>query len=125
MTGQAIIGSTDISNLIVDDTYKMDTEEVYESWEDGNRVEHRIYTSSKLRGSFDVVLSSKSGYTLPQFKTLINSATTKNVLLGAFYCTNTGAVKAVYAFCTLTNKSHILTADGSFIDILTVEITER
>ena len=35
MTGQAIIGQTDISNLIVDETYKMDAEGVYESWLDG------------------------------------------------------------------------------------------
>ena len=125
MTGVAIIGSTDISNLIVDDTYKMDAEGLYESWKDGNYVEHRIYTSSKIRGSFDVVLSNKNNCTLSQFKTIIDNASTNHVLLGAFYCTNTGAVEAVNAFCKLTNKNHIITADGSTIDVVTVEITER
>ena len=125
MIGQAIIGQTDISNLIVDDTYKMDAEGVYESWKDGNYVEHRIYTSSKIRGSFNVVLSSKNNCTLSQFKAIIDGATTNHVLLGAFYCTNTGQMEAVNAYCKLTNKDHILTADGSFIDIVTVEITER
>lgn len=125
MTGVALIGSVDISNLIVDGTYKMDAEEVYESWKDGNYVEHRIYTSTKIRGSFDVALSSKNDCTLSQFKTIINNATTNHVLLGAFYCTNSGAVEAVNAFCELKNKNHILTADGTFIDIITVEIIEK
>ena len=125
MTGVAIIGNTDISNLIVDDTYKMDAEGVYESWKDGNYVEHRIYTASKIRGSFDVALSSKNNCTLTQFKNIIDNATTNHVLLGAFYCTNTGVVEAVNAFCNLTNKNHILTADGTFIDVVTVEITEK
>lgn len=125
MTGQAIIGSTDISNLIVDETYKMDAEGVYESWLDGNYVEHRIYTASKIRGTFDVVLSSKNNCTLSQFKTIIDNATNNNILTGAFYCTNSGQVEAVNAFCHLVNKDHILTADGSFIDVITVEITER
>ena len=125
MTGQAIIGNVDISNLIVDESYKMDQEGVYESWLDGNYVEHRIYTASKIRGSFDVVLSSKNNCTLSQFKAIIDNATTNHVLLGAFSCTNTGSVEAVNAFCKLTNKEHIATADGSFIDVVTVEITER
>ena len=125
MTGQAIIGSTDISNLIVDETYKMDAEGVFESWLDGNYVEHRIYTASKVRGSFDVVLSSKNDCTLSQFKAIIDGATNNHVLTGAFYCSNTGTVEAVNAFCNLVNKDHILTADGIFIDVITVEITER
>lgn len=125
MTGQAIIGITDISNLIVDGTYKMDLEDLYESWKDGNYVEHRIYVSSKIRGTFDVVLSSKNNCTLSQFKTIIDNATNNNVLTGAFKCTNTGTVEAVNAFCRLVNKEHIATADGSFIDIVSVEITEK
>lgn len=125
MTGQAIIGNVDISNLIVDESYKMDAEEVYEEWKDGNGAKHRIYDDPKVNGSFDVVLSIKNNCTLSQFKAIINGATNNHVLLGAFYCTNTGTVEAVNAFCKLTNKEHIATADGSFIDVVTVEITER
>lgn len=125
MTGQAIIGSTDISNLIVDGTYKMDLEPSYQSWEDGNYVEHRIYARQKIRGEFDVALGSKTGKTMAQFMTILNGATTNNVTLGAFYVTNKGTVEAVNAYVKLENKEHILTADGSFIDVVSVEITER
>lgn len=125
MTGVAIIGSTDISNLIVDGTYKMDLEPSYQSWEDGNYVEHRIYARNKIRGEFDVALGTKVGTTLPQFKTILNSAMNNNVLTAAFYVTNKGTVEAVNAYVKLENKDHILTADGSFIEVVSVEITER
>ena len=125
MTGQAIIGSTDISNLIVDGSYKMDLEPSYQSWEDGNYVEHRIYARQKIRGEFDVALGSKAGKTMAQFMTILNGATTNNVTLGTFYVTNKGTVEAVNAYVTLTSKEHILTADGSFIDVVSVEVTER
>ena len=125
MTGKAIIGNIDISDLVVEESYKMDEESMYEEWKDGNGVKHRIYTEPKIKGSFDVVLSNQNNCTLSQFKTLINNATTNHVLMGAFYCTNTGLIKAVNAYCQLTNKKHTLTADGSFIDIETVEIVEK
>ena len=124
MTGQAIIGSTDISNLIVDGSYKMDNESQYESWRDGNFVEHRSGRHAKLKGTFDVCLCDKTGTTLAQFYSLVENATgSAGTIIGAFYCTNTGAVKAVNAFMHLENSEHILTSNG-FIDVITVEVQE-
>ena len=124
MTGQAIIGTTDISNLIVDGSYKMDNEIQYESWQDGNFVEHRSGRHKKLKGTFDVCLSSKTGMTLSQFSALVENATgSTGAIIGAFYCTNTGAVKAVNAFVHLKNSEHILTTNG-WIDVVSVEVQE-
>lgn len=124
MTGQAIIGSTDISNLIVDGSYKMDNESQYESWKDGNFVEHRSGRHAKLKGSFDVCLSTKTGTTLSQFNTLVENATgSAGTTLAAFFVTNTGAVKAVNAFVHLQNSEHILTTNG-WVDVVTVEVQE-
>lgn len=124
MTGQAIIGSTDISNLIVDESYKMDNESQYESWEDGNYVEHRSGRRNKLKGSFDVCLCEKTGMTLSQLNTLIEGLTHPNgTVTSAFYVTNTGSVKAVNAFIHLKNSECILTNVG-FINVVTVEVQE-
>lgn len=124
MTGQAIIGSTDISNLIVDESYKMDNESQYESWRDGNFVEHRTGRHTKLKGTFDVCLSPKTGTTLAQFHSLVENATgSAGTTTAAFYCTNTGAVKAVNAFIHLANSEHILTSNG-WIDVVSVEVQE-
>ena len=124
MTGVAIIGNTDISNLIVDGSYKMDNASQYESWRDGNFVEHRSGRHTKLKGMFDVCLSPKTGTTLSQFHSLVENATgSAGTIIGAFYCTNTGAVKAVNAFVNLENSEHILTSNG-WIDVVTVEVQE-
>ena len=63
------------TNLIVDGSYKMDNETQYESWKDGNYVEHRSGRHTKLNGSFDVCLSPKTGTTLSQFHSLVENAT--------------------------------------------------
>ena len=124
MNGVAIIGNTDITNLIVDGSYKMDNETQYESWKDGNYVEHRSSRRTKLKGTFDVCLSPKTGTTLSQFHSLVENATgSAGTIIGAFYCTNTGAVKAVNAFVHLESSEHILTTNG-WIDVLTVEVQE-
>lgn len=125
MTGHAIIGNTDITDLIVDGTYNMDLEEEYESWFDGNRTEHRSNQRNRLKGSFDVVLSPKSGMNLSQFNALIqNAKADTGAVIAAFYCTNTGAVVAVNAFIHPKNKEHNRTCDG-FIDVLTLEVQGR
>ena len=124
MNGVAVIGNTDITNLIVDGSYKMDNETQYESWKDGNYVEHRSGRRTKLKGTFDVCLSPKTGTTLSQFHSLVENATgSAGTIIGAFYCTNTGAVKAVNAFVHLESSEHILTTNG-WIDVVSVEVQE-
>ena len=124
MTGQAIIGSTDITNLIVDGSYKVDKESQYESWVDGNFVTHRSGRRTKLKGEFDVCLCTKTGKTLSEFYSLINTNTdSAGTVIAAFYCTNTGSVEAVNAFIHLDNKEHILTS-GGWIDVVSVEVEE-
>ena len=124
MIGKAIIGSTDISNLVVEGTYKVDMEEEYTQWEDGNRVKHRVANVNKLKGSFDVVLCDKVGMTVSELNSVVNAAkASTGAALCAFYCTNTGTVEAVNAFIHLGNSDHILTTEG-FIDIITVEVEQ-
>lgn len=125
MQGAVIIGTTDISNLIVDGTYKINAEDAYESWKDGNYVEHRIIIGSKAVGDFNVVLSEKNGCTLSQFNTMIKAVENNGIIPMAVYLANTGAVKAINAFYTLTSQEHILQPEGSFIDVITVGVQER
>ncbi len=125
MQGKVIIGTTDISNYVVDGSYKMDASDAYESWRDGNYVEHRVIVGTKVSGEFDVVLSSKNNYTLSQFYMMVKAAETNGVIPMAVYLTNTGAVAAINAYYTLKSQEHILQADGSFIDVVSVGVQER
>ena len=52
---KVIIGNVDITPHINPRTYKMNAEKTYESWQDGNFVEHRVYTRQRIKGSFEVV----------------------------------------------------------------------
>ena len=122
---QVVIGSTDITPYVVEGTYKMDAKDTYESWKDGNMVEHRIIVTSKVQGSFDVVLCNKNNMPLDDFNAIFTGAENNGVINALVYVTNKGIKKAVSAYYELTNKEHTLLADGSFLDIVTVGITER
>ena len=45
-----MVGTTEITDYIVDGTYEMDAEDTYESWKDGNARQHRVIITSKVSG---------------------------------------------------------------------------
>lgn len=125
MQGIVVIGQTDISNYIIEGTYSMDSEDAYESWKDGNFVEHRIIVSRKVKGKFNLALSGKNNMTLAQFKAMLNAADNNGVLTMSVNLTNTGSNKAIEAYYSLKSKEHTLMAGGTFMDVVTMEIQER
>lgn len=119
-----MIGTTDITGLIVDGTYNMDAEDKYESWQDANYVEHRIIVASKVEGSFNVVLKS-DGTSLADFVDIIEAAETNGVITALVDVTNKGSAKAISAYYKLENKTHDITASGKVVDVVTVNLKER
>ena len=119
-----IIGTSNITDHIIADSYQMDAEDLYESWRDGNYVEHRIITASKVRGSFEVACCDKD-YTFSDFMDVINTADNNGVLTCAVFVTNKNEMKAISAYYSISNEKHELMADGSFLDVLKIELTER
>lgn len=121
-----IIGQSNITNYIVDGSYQMDAKSQYESWQDGNFVEHRIIVTEKVEGSFDVVCSNKTGsITLSDFMDIITTADNNGVITCAVYVTNKGASEAIDAYYSITNKQHTLIPDGTFVDVITIALKER
>ena len=111
-----IIGQTNITNYIVDGSYKMDAKSQYESWQDGNFVEHRIIVTEKVEGSFDLVCSNKTGsITLSDFMDIITAADNNGVITCAVYVTNKGASEAIDAYYSITNKEPSLTLSPSHL----------
>lgn len=125
MIGQVIIGSHDVSNFVVAESYQMDSEATYESWLDGNKMQHRSGNVEKVNGNFNVVLCANTGCTLAQFVQYMEDATTDGITYAAVYVTNKGTVEAIDCFYKLTSEEHILLADGTFLDVVNVELTER
>lgn len=121
-----IIGQTNISDYIVHDTYKMDSKAQYESWKDGNYVEHRIIITEKVEGEFNVVCSNLNGsITLENFMDIISDADNNGVITCNVYVTNKGVMEAIDAYYTIENESHTMKADGTFVDVLKVALKER
>ena len=123
---KVIIDNTEITNYIVEGSYKMNAADSYESWEDGNFVEHRIIVTKKVSGEFDVVCSNRANsITLANFLALWTNAEDNGVVTIGVDVLNEGAFRAIDAYYSITNKSHNRAGDGSMIDVLTIKITER
>lgn len=126
MQSQVVVSSIDISRYIVAGSYKVNTEDQYESWKDANMTEHRIVVATKVRGSFQVVLSNKRrDMTLSDFMTLWNSAVVNKVATIGVRVLNTGAFEAIECYYSIKSVTHDLSADGTFVDVLEIEISER
>lgn len=126
MQTQVVVSSTDITKYIVGGSYKLNSEDQYESWKDGNLIEHRIIVSTKIRGTFQVVLSNKRrDMTLEDFMTLWNSAVSNKVATIGVRVANTGVFKAIECYYSMKNVTHDLSADGTFVDVIEIEISER
>ena len=119
-----LVGTTDITDYIVDGTYEMDAEDTFESWRDGNYVVHRIIVTSKVKGSFNVVCSHET-IDLEDFRELFDDVADTGKVTMTVYVTNTGKTEVISAYYAMTNADHIIRADGTYIDVVTVEITER
>lgn len=123
---QVVVNSTDITNYIVEGSYKMDSSDTYESWKDGNMREHRIIVAKKISGQFQVVCSNRSNsITLSDFLTLWNGAVHNGIVTIGVYVLDTGSFEAIEAYYEITNSKHDRAGDGSFIDVLEIKITER
>lgn len=119
-----VVGSTNIAGYIVDGSYDMDSTDKYESWQDGNYVEHRIIVTSKVTGSFKVVCSNET-IDLDDFRAIFDNAADNGVVNMSVWVTNQGVTKAISAYYNMKSAEHIIRADGTYIDVITVEITER
>lgn len=122
----AVVNSTDITNYIIKDTYEMNSEPVYTSWEDANYVEHRVYVRDKVRGSFEVITFGTTPRTaLVAFLNILKAATSNNVLTIGLYVQNEGTFKALNCFYTVESTQHAVTDDGRYVDRAKISIEER
>ena len=122
----AVVNSTDITDYIIKDTYEMNSEPVYTSWEDANYVEHRVYVRDKVRGSFEVITFGTTPRTaLVAFLNILKAATSNNVLTIGLYVENEGTFQALNCFYTVESTQHSVTDDGRYVDRAKISIEER
>lgn len=126
MRTHLVVNDMDLTAHIVSESYDIGSEDQYESWKDGNYREHRIIVTSKVTGSFDLACSNRPGsITLAQFLELWEGAVVNGVVTLGLYIPNRDKFEAIEAYYEIKTKDHILSGDGSFIDVLTITIQER
>lgn len=125
MNTLVVVDNTDITPWIVPDSYKLVPTEKYESWEDGNYVEHRIYTRTKITGTFNVWTAEARGMDTDAFMEHWNNATHNKITTLGVYDNVENRMRAIEAYCHITPDKHKDLAGGKFYDVFKIEVNER
>ena len=125
MTEQyAVVGGVDITKYIIKDTYEINSKPIFESWTDGNFHEHRIYSRSRVSGSFDVIFFDEDNGAYQDFLALLASATDNRLLTIGLFVLNESRFDGFQVYYTLKAAQHAETIDGRMVNKMTMEIEE-
>ena len=125
MNTLVVVNNTDITPYIDWSTYKVQPKEEYESWQDGNHVEHRIYTRSRLQGSFNVWLCGINDMDTDAFMALWKGAVHNNVVTLGVYDQVENRMRAIEAYYDITPSKHNEMINGSYFDVFKIEVYEK
>ena len=91
------IGTTDLTEFVDIQTYKINREDVYETWTDGNWMEHRVVARTRISGTLRLGFADAAD--LAAFLALLAAEKTAGGWYPVTaYVLNTGATAAVDAF---------------------------
>ena len=118
------IGSTDLSQYADIQNYNINEVDVFQSWTDGNWIDHRDVVRTRITGT--VLLGFKTAASWSAFQTLLasqrNAAGYYPVTL---YVNNTGTTETIDAFLDMTNATKWDLVNDRFWRVQTVKVTER
>lgn len=120
----ATVGGTDITKYIIKDTYKVNSEPVYQSWTDGNFHEHRIQIRERVEGSFDVIFFDDDNGAYQDFLALLEANTINTLLTCGLYVENKAAFEAFNVYYTIKAVQHARTIDDIMVNKMTISIEE-
>lgn len=124
MRTHLVINNTDYTDYIVGDSYEVNSEDIYESWKDGNMREHRIIIAKKVNGSLQIACSEET-LRLSDFLAAVDAATNNGVLTMGLYVPNTDSFEALECYYHIESSQHIKSIGGKLYDVLTLNLTER
>lgn len=119
------IDTTDITAYIDVQSYAVNREDVFEEWEDGNWITHRVIARTRYTGSFQAGFASAADFSA--FMTLLS---TKKNADGYYpvtaYINNTGTTETFNAFLDVANDDDKWDAKHSRQwQVSTVAVTQR
>lgn len=119
----AVVNGVDITKWIDKDTYQVNATDVFESWENANFVQTRIFIRDRVAGKFEIRCGSRSSYA--DFLANWNAAAVNGVVTMGIYVQNKNQMKAINAYYTFTGEEHYELDNGAKLDRISVEIEER
>jgi len=120
--GLVTVNNTDITRYINKDTYKVNSNDVYESWLNANFVEKRIFTRKRVEGQFEIRCGK--GLTLAAFLSNWEAAVSNGVVTMGLWVQNTNSFEAIQAFYSFEGQEHVELDNGAVYDRLIVKIKE-
>ena len=125
MNTLVVVNNVDITPYMDWKSYKVAPKEDYEKWQDGNYVEHRIYTRSRLQGSFNVWLCGMNDMDTDAFMELWNGAVHNHVVTLGVYDQTQNRMRAIEAYYEITPSKHREMVNGNYFDIFKIEVYEK
>lgn len=118
------IANTDITQFIDIQNYDINRVDVYESWKDGNRREHRNATRTRIEGGFQAGFTNETER--GQFLTLLASARQPNGYYNVTSSVNNMSATATYeAFINATAAGKYDELNGREWIVFDVTVEER
>lgn len=120
------ISGTDLSHNVQREAgYNVNSEPVYDEWENANRTLKRNYVRTRVTGSIDLAFISGGTTTaLDDFLALLEGATSENVLTATVFVQNENDEREIQCFYRLSGNKHIVAQSGYAVDLLTLSIEE-
>lgn len=98
------INGTDLTDFVDIQNYKVDQSDVYQSWTDGNWIEHREFVRQRISGEFKLGFSEAADF--DNFTALLISARQPGGYYPVtVYVNNTGSVAAIEAFLEVSGTA--------------------
>jgi len=119
----ATVNGTDITKYITKDSYKVNSEPVYESWQNANFVTQHIFVRSRIKGQFEVRCGN--GLSLSTFIGLFDPTTHPiKTTMGLFVQNENRLASSVNVFYSIEGQEHVELQNGIYYDRLIVKIEE-
>lgn len=93
------VSNTDFTPFIISKSYKMNQQDSYEEWTDGNGITHRNVYRSKISGSFEMKFINRAAY--GSFLSALSTVKTDGYHTVTVFVNNTLSPQTIEAFITI------------------------
>lgn len=116
------VNSVDFTSYIVSPSYKVNKQDTFETWVDGNGISHRAIYRTKISGTFEIKFVSPTKYS--NFLTALSAVKTNGYYPVTLYVNNTLASETINAFVTIEPAMTAQYSSGPEVEKFTVKVEQ-